>query len=138
MYASSLIALVGLGLALWRPRVGVARDALLKGGLCALLVVDLVSFGRGYNPSLPINWLFPRNRITDFLQEAHGPLGVTALNQDLITDAQIMFGLPDVRGLDYPTRWCRSCQHEPKSGRPGYRMGSSCPRLTRRSSGCST
>jgi hypothetical protein len=105
MYASSLIALVGLGLALWRPRAGVPRGGLLKGGLCALVVVDLVSFGRGYNPSLPINRFFPRNQITDFLQEARGPFRVTALNQDLIPDAQVMFGLPDVRGLDYPTRW---------------------------------
>lgn len=93
MYAPAVWAL-GAGL--------LARSPL---GLLALTAADLVTFGQGYHPTVPRDRFYPPTPITRRLAREPGLYRVTALGETLFPDVQLMYGLADVRGLDFRTAW---------------------------------
>ena len=93
-----VLAGVGVALVLWRP-----VPALVIG----LVVLDLVRFGMGQNPAIPIaHAKQPATAAIRFLQ-ARDPARFAGLVPDfgitpLPADVAMRYGLQDARGYDYP------------------------------------
>src|SRR5213078_4649991 len=96
MYAPAVVA-VGGWLAAW----GSARGPILV----VLAAAELVGLGRGYTPAVPLRDFYPTTPAVSRLAGDRTLHRVTALGEDLVPDAHMMYGLADVRGLDFPTRW---------------------------------
>lgn len=77
----------------------------LSGALGVLVAGDLVGFASGYNPAIPRRDFYPRPAIVDTLARDTTLFRFSATVRDLTADAHMMFGLSDIRGLDFPTRW---------------------------------
>lgn len=104
MYVPALIALAGLlVLALWSRSN--RSMAVLQAAILFLVVIDLVSFGEGYNPSVAAKHFYPEPAIFAQIEPDQNLARMTALEQTSYPDAHMMHGLSDVRGLDFPTRW---------------------------------
>jgi len=69
------------------------------------VVAELVGLGRGYTPAVPRRDFYPTTSVGSRLARDATLHRVTALGEDLVPDAHMMYGLADVRGLDFPTRW---------------------------------
>ena len=104
--AISALAIVGLLIAerklRGRPR---SLGALVGPILLACITADLLVAGHGYNPAIPIGQFYPPTPLTRAVAQDASQFRLTALRQDLVPDAQAMYGLPDVRGLDFTTLW---------------------------------
>ena len=96
MYAPAAIAVGG-----WLAVRGSARGPMLV----VLAVVELVGLGRGYTPAVPRRDFYPPTSVVTRLARDTTLHRVTALGETLVPDAHMMYGLADVRGLDFPTRW---------------------------------
>ena len=96
MYAPAVVALGG-----WLAARGSARGPMLV----VLAVVELVGLGRGYTPAVPLRDFYPTTPAVSRLAGDTTLHRVTALGETLVPDAHMMYGLADVRGLDFPTRW---------------------------------
>ncbi|TMB18038.1 MAG: YfhO family protein [Deltaproteobacteria bacterium] len=96
MYAPAVVALGG-----WLLARGSARGPILV----VLLAAELVGLGRGYTPAVPLRDFYPTTPAASRLAGDRTLHRVTALGEDLVPDAHMMYGLADVRGLDFPTRW---------------------------------
>ncbi len=107
-YAPALAALAALTLLLAAGRVrgrATLRPALVGPLLLAIITADLLVAGAGYNPALPIDQFYPPTPLTRAVARDPSDFRLMALRQDLIPDAQMMYGLSDVRGLDFTTAW---------------------------------
>jgi hypothetical protein len=93
LYAPALWALLASGLARRRAALGV------------LVAADLFVFGHGYQPALPAAAFYPGTPITERIATDPSLGRFTALDETLVPDAHMMYGLEDVRGLDFRTRW---------------------------------
>src|SRR5581483_8428279 len=58
-----------------------------------------------YNPTIAAAAFYPSNAIVSRVHNDQTLFRVTALRQDLVPDAHMLFGWSDVRGLDFPTIW---------------------------------
>jgi hypothetical protein len=93
-----VLAGVGVALVLWRP-----IPALIVG----LVVLDLVRFGMGQNPAIPLDHAKqPTTAAVRFLQ-AREPARFAGLVPDfgitpIPADVSMRYGLHDARGYDYP------------------------------------
>ncbi|TMB05074.1 MAG: YfhO family protein [Deltaproteobacteria bacterium] len=96
MYAPAAVAVGG-----WLAVRGSARGPMLV----VLAVVELVGLGRGYTPAVPRRDFYPPTAVVSRLARDTTLHRVTALGETLVPDAHMMYGLADVRGLDFPTRW---------------------------------
>src|SRR5206468_2741170 len=96
MYAPAVVALGG-----WLLARGSARGPILV----VLLAAELVGLGRGYTPAVPLRDFYPTTPVASRLAGDRTLHRATALGQDLVPDAHMMYGLAHVRGLDFPTRW---------------------------------
>ncbi len=87
----------------------VARRRGWSGGLRRAILVlaagDLVGFAWGYNPTVSRSAFYPAPPIVATLARDTTLFRFAATVRDLGADAHMMFGLSDVRGLDFPTRW---------------------------------
>jgi len=100
MYAPVVWALAA-ALVVPRLRTPRARHA----ALLAVVVADAVTFGRHYHPTVPVAEFYPPTPVTSRIA-ADGDLHrVTAVGETMIPDVQMMYGLADVRGLDFRTAW---------------------------------
>jgi hypothetical protein len=102
MYLPLYAALSGLALLLAARR---GRATYLAWGLLAVAVVELVTFGDGYNPSIPRDAFYPQPPILAELRARSSGGRATVLQQAMYPDAQLMAGFSDVRSLDFPTGW---------------------------------
>jgi hypothetical protein len=66
--------------------------------LPGVLVLDLLSFGRNYNPSIPKELEYPSHGAINFLREQPGLFRVLALNGGLPPNTNVLYGLSEVRG----------------------------------------
>jgi hypothetical protein len=96
MYAPAVVAVGG-----WLAARGSARGPMLV----VLTAVELVGLGRGHTPAVPLRDFYPTTPAVSRLAGDTTLHRVTALGEDLVPDAHMMYGLADVRGLDFPTRW---------------------------------
>lgn len=91
-----LLTLTGLAIILAvRPARGRRRLAWVLPGV---LVLDLFSFGRNYNPSIPPELDYPSQGVIEFLQNQPGLFRVLALNGGLPPNTNLVYGLHDIRG----------------------------------------
>ena len=107
-YAPALSALAIIALLLAERRLhGQPRsvEALVGPLLLACITADLLIAGHGYNPAIPIDQFYPQTPLTRAVGQDTGLFRLTALRQDLVPDAQAVYGLSDVRGLDFTTLW---------------------------------
>ncbi len=100
MYVPMFIAIGGLVL-LWRGR----GSRVISTGFIALVVIDLILFGQGYNPSVSPAYFYPTTAALRRIQSDPGLFRFSAPHIDLVPDAQTMYGLMDIRGLDFRTTW---------------------------------
>lgn len=105
MYFPALIALAAFIILIWSKQHYPFRLRETKVLFLFLVVVDLFIFGRNLNPSISANNLYPVTAIASRVAQDRSLFRFTALRQDLIPDANMMFRLADVRGLDFPTLW---------------------------------
>jgi hypothetical protein len=76
-----------------------------------LVVVDLFAFGINYHTTVPQEWIFPETPALSLLQNDRGPFRVVGTSIDLMPNSSMMYGLQDVRGLDFPDRrYLQFCQ----------------------------
>lgn len=106
MYAPAILALAGILVFAGSMRyLPVRRLWILKAIVLSLVFVDLAIFGKDFNPSIPISQFYPKTSAVAFLERDSSLFRVTALRQDLVPDAHMMFDLSDIRGLDFPLDW---------------------------------
>jgi hypothetical protein len=105
MYTPMAWVLVGLVSLLLYWKYGVVNVDLIKILLLVLVTIDLINFGRNYNPALPIEQFYPATTTARQIRKDETLFRVTAVRQDLIPDAHMLLGFQDVRGLDFPTDW---------------------------------
>lgn len=68
--------------------------------LPAVLVIDLFSFGRNYNPAIPRQLEYPPHDAIEFLRKQPGLFRVLALDGAFPPNTNILFGLHEVRGYN--------------------------------------
>lgn len=94
----ALLALSGLAIAV-AVRSARGRRA-YAWVLPGVLLLDLFSFGRNYNPSLPTPVEYPLHPAIEFVQAQPGLFRVLTLNGGLPPNTNMMYGLFAVRGYD--------------------------------------
>jgi hypothetical protein len=62
-------------------------------------------FAWDYNPTVPRKDFYPRPPVLEPMARDSTLFRFSATVRDLTADAHMMFGLSDIRGLDFPTRW---------------------------------
>ena len=72
--------------------------------LLALVAGDQMAFAWGYNPTVPHRDFYPAPPILSAMAGDTTLFRFSATRRDLVADAHMMFGLSDIRGLDFPTR----------------------------------
>jgi len=103
MYAPAAIAAGALLIGWVARRRGWSAE--FRGAILVLAAGDLVGFAWGYNPTVSRSAFYPAPPIVATLAPDTTLFRFTATRRDLGADAHMMFGLSDVRGLDFPTRW---------------------------------
>jgi hypothetical protein len=93
-----LLGLTGLAITL-AVRQPMGRRS-LTWMLPGVLVLDLFSFGRNYNPSIPAELEYPSHGAIEFVQKQPGLFRVLALNGGLPGNSNMLYGLSEVRGYD--------------------------------------
>jgi hypothetical protein len=103
-----LAARQGAGRAVWLGVAGLAivlvvsapRRRLVAWIVPALVVLDLFTFGRDYNPSIPRALEYPATPAIDFVRAQPGLFRVLTLDGGLPPNANMPYGLSEVRGYD--------------------------------------
>ncbi|HEX5387001.1 MAG TPA: YfhO family protein [Gemmatimonadales bacterium] len=110
MYAPAVVAAAALALALLARRRALSGwpARALPVALPLLIAADLAVNAYGFNPTVSVRYFYPRPPGLDMLRADRSLFRVSASRRDLVPDAQMMFGLSDVRGLDFPTHWLSS------------------------------
>jgi len=63
-----------------------------------VLILDLFSFGRDYNPSIPKQLEYPSHGAIDFLREQPGFFRILTLNGGFPPNTNVLYGLSEARG----------------------------------------
>jgi hypothetical protein len=101
MYLPALVAAVG-----W---VVVRRlYARAAPALAVLTAAELLALGCGLAATTPASHFYPPTHGGVRLASDRALFRTTALGEHLVPDAHMMYGLHDVRGLDFPTVWYAS------------------------------
>ncbi len=103
MYAPAAIAAAALLVGWLARRRGWSPG--LRGGLLVLAAGDLVGYGWGYNPTVARSDFYPAPPVLGAMAHDTTLFRFSATRRDLTADAHMMFGLSDIRGFDFPTRW---------------------------------
>jgi hypothetical protein len=100
MYAPVLWALGGLAV------VSLARSVRWQErALLVLVALDVMTFGYGYQVAIPREHFYPGTPITAQVARDPALARFTALREDMVPDSHMMYGIADVRGLDFRTSW---------------------------------
>jgi len=104
MYLPAVWSLLGFVLIAYAvPRTSMIRPASLV--LTGIVLADVFTFGEHYNPTIPSKYFYPPTSVTEKIKSDNSLFRVLALRQDLLPDSQMMYGISEIRGLDFPTRW---------------------------------
>jgi hypothetical protein len=106
MYFPILVAF-GIGAVLWGYRQQKLAPHWFRLTIIALILADLLFFGRLLNPSLPREQVFPPTESSQFLKNSLGPndlARVVALNDDMPASTGTPYQLYDIAGTDFPYR----------------------------------
>ena len=110
LYWPVLVA-VAAGAALWLYGKGRVDRRVIGVILILLTVVDLFGFGIGYHSVTSREWVYPKTPAMGFLQADDGLHRLVGMNVDLMPNTSMVYGLYDVRGLDFPERrYLEFCQ----------------------------
>ena len=93
-----LLALTSLAISLTAKRGKHRRS--LAWTLPAVLILDLFSFGRNYNPSIDPKKEFPSHGALEFLQQQPGLFRILWLDGGLPPNTNLIYGLQEVRGYN--------------------------------------
>ncbi len=86
-----------------------------------LAVVDLFAFGMNYHTTVRQEEIFPETPALTLLQSDQGLFRVVGTSVDFMPNSCMMYGLQDVRGLDFPDRrYLQLCQAIGGQDRLGY------------------
>ncbi len=96
----ALAAVVILGLYVRR----VLRRQIVQPVLLLLVVVDLFALGMGYHTTVPAESIFPETPALQLLKNDTSLFRIVGTNIDLMPNTGMIYGLHDVRGLDFPGR----------------------------------
>jgi hypothetical protein len=120
MYWPVLIALAAFAvLTLYCRRVLARR--MMQTLVLLLVVVDLFAFGMNYHTTVPQEEIFPETPALKLLQSDQGLFRVVGTNIDFMPNSCMIYGLQDVRGLDFPDRrYLQLCQAIGGQDRLGY------------------
>ncbi len=105
MYSPIVWAIFGFLMIAWLTKYRSACQGIVKIALLAVVVADMLFFGRGYNPVMNSTYFYPKNPILSDIETDKSLFRVTSLNKVLIPDAQMMFDLSDIQGMEFPTKW---------------------------------
>jgi hypothetical protein len=99
---TAVLILLGLGCVWKRPRIWMAL-------LTVVLAADLLTAGRGMNPTQPRSYMYPKTQLTDFLQTLPRPGRVGLAEGMILRGFMIPYGVEEVLGYDavYPERITR-------------------------------
>lgn len=105
MYLPALISAASLAATLWVLRGPVQRWTTLPLFLVSLTILDLLAFAWRYNPVISAPSFYPRPAAVARMARDRSLFRFTATGMDLFPDAQMMYGLSDVRSCDFSTQW---------------------------------
>lgn len=103
MYAPAAFAAGALLLGLLARRR--SWSTALRGGIVLLTAGDLLAFSWDYNPTVARKDFYPASPLLEPMARDTTLFRFSATVRDLTADAHMLFGLSDIRGLDFPTRW---------------------------------
>jgi hypothetical protein len=105
MYLPALISAAALAATFWVLRRPGPRWAALRFTLLSLVTLDLLAFAWRYNPLIPARTFYPKSSVASRIAQDRSLFRFTATGLDLFPDAQMMYGLSDVRSIDFSTQW---------------------------------
>ncbi|MEM7311191.1 MAG: hypothetical protein AAF682_31275 [Planctomycetota bacterium] len=98
--AFGLSVLGALGLDGLTRRLG-RSAALVCAGAFLVVAAELIAWGRGYNPEIEPDWVFPATPTTDFLAEDEGLFRVLGIEQTTLrAGANLAYRVPMLTGYD--------------------------------------
>ncbi|MDF1799786.1 MAG: YfhO family protein [Planctomycetota bacterium] len=102
--AFALACLAAFGLQGLAARLGGRARSLVAPAATLLVALELIAFGRGYNPTIEPAELAPATAVTDLLQErvaSEPPFRVLSVdNTALMPSANLFYGVPMLAGYD--------------------------------------
>jgi hypothetical protein len=105
LYLPAVISAAALVVTLWMLGRPAPRRRAYQLALVSLTMLDLVAFAWQYNPIIPARAFYPATAATSLVARDTSLFRFSATGLDLFPDAQMMYGLSDVRSLDFSTRW---------------------------------
>lgn len=108
MYLPALIALAALAGTMWVLRRPTQRRSALSLLLVSLTALDLTAFAWSYNPIVPRAAFYPPSKLASRVAQDSTLFRFSATGVDLFPDAQMMYGLSDVRSFDFSTKWYKA------------------------------
>jgi hypothetical protein len=118
-YMPALVAVAGLILVSRSGPSPLRQPGPPQVALLALIVVDLFSFGRDYNPSISTAEYYPPTPILTHIASDAAGGRVVDLKVGQIADAHVLYNVSHVSGGDYPVAWILRYLELI----PGYRSG---------------
>lgn len=103
MYLPGYIAVAGMALLLLQ-RIACIKK-IVGPGLVLLAGVDLLLWGQSYNPSIAPAYFYPTTAALRRIQSDPDLFRMSAPHTDILPDSHTLYGLSDIRGLDFRTKW---------------------------------
>ena len=86
-----------------------------------LVAVDLFALGMNFHTTVPEDLIFPETAALELLQSDEDLFRIVGTNNDLMPNSSMLYGLQDVRGLDFPDRrYLQLCEAIGGQDRLGY------------------
>jgi len=105
MYLPALVSAAAFAVAFWAVRRPATRRHVVPVAVLALTIVDLLAFAWRYNPIIKVSDFYPTPSSLGPVLRDRSLYRFTATGLDLFPDAQMMYGLSDVRSFDFSTHW---------------------------------
>ena len=70
-----------------------------------LMLVDLFALGVNYHGTVPREFVFPETKALGLVKSDQDIFRILGTSVDLMPNTSMIYGLQDVRGLDFPPRF---------------------------------
>jgi membrane protein YfhO len=105
MYLPALISAAAIIVTIWMVHRRARHWRALRLALLALTTLDLLAFAWRYNPVIPARTFYPTPGVASRIMQDPSLFRFSATELDLFPDAQMMYGLADLRSIDFSTQW---------------------------------
>ena len=105
LYFPGLVAcLGGLWIIIWQQTAWFGKTV-FKCGIVFLVLIDLLTFGIGYNPSIRPEFVYPDTPAVSFLKQDKSIFRILPASMQWMSNGPLAHGLSEIGGCDMPTNY---------------------------------